>query len=566
MNQIRELWARLTLRQKLSLGLALLLVSGGMYWFVRDRKERDFKPLFTQIAPEDAGQVTAKLKERAVEFKISDDGNAILVRSANLAELRMEMAAAGYPRSGRIGFEIFDKTNFALTEFAEQVNYQRAMEGELERTINTLREVEQARVHLTFAKNSLFLENRQPAKASIVLKLKSGHRLPPAAVQAITFMLSSAVEGLAPEQVSLIDQNGLLLNRPKKTLTADEEMPEMLLEYRQKLERDLLAKVNQTLGPLLGEEKFRAGITVDCELSTAEASEETFDPEKAVVLSEQKTEDISGIPLAVGVPGTPSNLPRPTSRPVSSQTNTQRKTESTNYQASRTIRRTKTPQGGIRRISLSVLFDQDMRWEGVGPKAKRIYDVPSPEKVKAIRDVVSAAVGIVPTRDLVIVESLPFDTTQRMAAPAAPLPPAAPKPLFVIPEPLLKILPPPLRDPVVLAAVVIGAGLFLMLVGAGLLWFLQRKKKKAAAAAALLKAKSETPKLEGESEEDKPFEERLAEQQDLQKRLEQKELEKLRMPQVTTPKGKILAQHVTDEAKKDPAAIAHVLRTWLHDS
>lgn len=566
MNQIRELWARLTLRQKLSLGLALLLVSGGIYWFVHDRKERDFKPLFTQIAPEDAGQVTAKLKERAVEFKISEDGNTILVRSANLAELRMEMAAAGYPRSGRIGFEIFDKTNFALTEFAEQVNYQRALEGELERTIHTLREVEQARVHLTFAKNSLFLENRQPAKASIVLKLKSGHRLPPAAVQAITFMLSSAVEGLAPEQVSLIDQNGLLLNRPKKTLTADEEMPEMLLEYRQKLERDLLAKVNQTLGPLLGEEKFRAGITVDCELSTAEASEETFDPEKAVVLSEQKTEDISGIPLASGVPGTPSNLPRPTSRPVSAQTNTQRKTESTNYQASRTIRRTKTPQGGIRRISLSVLFDQDMRWEGVGPKAKRIYDVPSPEKVKAIRDVVSAAVGIVPNRDLVIVESLPFDTTQRVAAPAAPLPPAPPKPLFVIPDALLKILPPPLRDPVVLAAAVIGAGLLLMLVGAGLLWFLQRKKKKAAAAAALLKGKSDTPKLEGESEDDKPFEERLAEQQDLQKRLEQKELEKLRMPQVTTPKGKILAQHVTDEAKKDPAAIAHVLRTWLHDN
>jgi flagellar M-ring protein FliF len=319
------------------------------------------------------------------------------------------------------------------------------------------------------------------------------------------------------------------------------------------------------LGPLLGEDKFRAGITVDCELSTAEASEETFDPEKAVVMSEQKTEDISGIPLATGVPGTPSNLPRPVSRPVSAMTNMQRKTESTNYQASRTIRRTKTPQGGIRRISLSVLFDQDMRWEGVGAKAKRVYDVPSPEKVKAIRDVVSAAVGIVAERDLVIVESLPFDTTVRVPAPAAPIPPAPPKPLFVIPEPLLKMLPPPLRDPMVLAAVVIGAGLLLLILGLAVFWFLRRKKKKGAAAAQL-KAGSDVPKLEGESEEEKPFEERLAEQQDLQKRLEQKELEKLRMPQVTTPKGKILAQHVTDEAKKDPAAIAHVLRTWLHDS
>ena len=451
MNQIRELFDSLSLRQKISIGAALVAVLGGIFWFIQDHRDKDFKLLFKDMAAEDAGQLTTRLREKNVEYKIGEDGSSVYVRSAKLSELRLDLAAQGLPRTGRIGFEIFDKTNFALTEFAEQVNYQRALEGELERTVASLREVEHARVHLTFAKQSIFQDNRKPAKASVVLKLRTGARLSPASVQAVVFLLASAVESLAPEDVSLIDHNGSLLSRPRKSHTAEEEFPEILLEYRQKLEKDMLAKVNATLTPLLGEERYRAGVTVDCDMTSAEASEEVYDPEKAVVTSEQKTEDSSGIPLASGVPGTPTSLPRPTSRPASAQTGTQRKTESTNYQASRSIRRTKIPQGQIKRISLSVLLDQEMRWEGIGPKAKRIFDVPSPEKIKAIKEVVSASIGLVADRgDVVIIETLPFDATLRVQAPAAALPPAPPKPLFEIPDFLLKILPPPLKDPVAL--------------------------------------------------------------------------------------------------------------------
>ena len=571
MNQIRELFDSLSLRQKISIGAALVAVLGGIFWFIQDHRDKDFKLLFKDMAAEDAGQLTTRLREKNVEYKIGEDGSSIYVRSAKLSELRLDLAAQGLPRTGRIGFEIFDKTNFALTEFAEQVNYQRALEGELERTVASLREVEHARVHLTFAKQSIFQDNRKPAKASVVLKLRTGARLSPASVQAVVFLLSSAVEGLSPEDVSLIDHNGSLLSRPRKSHTPEEEFPEILLEYRQKLEKDMLAKVNATLTPLLGEERYRAGVTVDCDMTSAEASEEVYDPEKAVVTSEQKTEDSSGIPLASGVPGTPTSLPRPTSRPASAQTGTQRKTESTNYQASRSIRRTKIPQGQIKRISLSVLLDQEMRWEGIGPKAKRIFDVPSPEKIKAIKEVVSASIGLVADRgDVVIIETLPFDATLRVQAPAAALPPAPPKPLFEIPDFLLKILPPPLKDPVALLAAVIAAGVLLLVLGLAFFWFLNKRKKgkvaaQTAAVAAAVQSSNLSPEaIESLQEDDgRSFEERLAEQQSKQKRLEQNELARLKMPEVTTQKGKILQQHITDEAQKDPVMIAQILRSWL---
>jgi flagellar M-ring protein FliF len=308
-------------------------------------------------------------------------------------------------------------------------------------------------------------------------------------------------------------------------------------------------------------------------MTSGEASEEIYDPEKAVVTSEQKTEDMSGIPLASGVPGTPSSLPRPTSKPASSSTGTQRKTESTNYQASRSIRRTKIPHGQLKRVSLSVLLDQGMRWEGVGPKAKRVFDIPSPERIKAIKDVVSASVGLVAERgDVVIIESLPFDATLRIPAPPAPIPPAAPKPLFVIPEFLLKYLPAPLRDPTVLLAVIIAAGVLVLGLGLAVFWFLKMRKQKskitaevAEAAAAVEGGASNAAVLAALGDDDgRTFEERLAEQQNLQKRLEQNELARLKMPEVTTQKGKILQQHITDEAQKDPVMIAQILRSWLH--
>ena len=188
-----------------------------MFGFAHWRHEGDFRPLYTGLAAEDAGAVVQKLKETGTEYRLSDNGSTVLAPSARVAELRLQLAAGGLPKSGRMGFELFDKTSFGVTDFAEHVNYRRALEGELERSIVSLAEVERARVHLTFPKESVYLEARQPAKASVVLGLRPGAQLSPQNVMAVCNLLASAVEGLAPEAVSVVDTRGNLLNRPRKS-------------------------------------------------------------------------------------------------------------------------------------------------------------------------------------------------------------------------------------------------------------------------------------------------------------------------------------------------------------
>ena len=158
MEQLKQLLARLSLRQKITIGAAVLLVAGSLFWFSKWNKERDFKPLFTQLSAEDAGEVLARIRESGVEYRLGENGTSILVPSAKVAELRLQLASAGLPKSGRIGFELFDRTNFGATDFTEQVNFRRALEGELERSVASLAEVEQARVHITFPKDSIYTE------------------------------------------------------------------------------------------------------------------------------------------------------------------------------------------------------------------------------------------------------------------------------------------------------------------------------------------------------------------------------------------------------------------------
>ncbi len=413
MEQLRKLLANLTLTQRVTIVAVVLAAGAGLVALTRWQREGDFRPLYSSLASDDAGAVVKKLKETGVDFRLSEGGSTVLVPSARVAETRLEMASAGLPKSGRIGFELFDKTNFGATEFVEHINYRRALEGELERTIMSLAEVEQARVHVTFPKESVYLESREPAKASVVVRLRPGARLLPPNVVAVEHLVASAVEGLTPEAVSVLDVRGTLLNRPHSAPSLDgSDSGDRLLETRQGIERDLVAKINSTLEPLLGGEKFRASASVECDFSSAEQSEEIFDPTHSVMVSSQKSEDTSTTGGAAGVPGTASNLPRPPAKPATALAGTSRHTESIAYQSSRTVKHVKLPQGAVKRISLAVLVDQAVRWEGQGNKMHRVLEQPAPEKLKSIRDLVAAATGFSPDRgDQLIVESLPFEST-----------------------------------------------------------------------------------------------------------------------------------------------------------
>src|SRR5580692_10913254 len=174
MEQMKKLLARLSAAQKISVAAMAVLVAAGLFGFTQWRREEDFRPLYTGLAAEDAGAVVQKLKEAGTDFRLSENGSTVLAPSAKLAELRLQLATSGLPKSGRMGFELFDKTNFGVTDFAEHVNFRRALEGELERSIVSLAEVERARVHLTVPRESVYQEAQQPAKASVPGGLRTG--------------------------------------------------------------------------------------------------------------------------------------------------------------------------------------------------------------------------------------------------------------------------------------------------------------------------------------------------------------------------------------------------------
>jgi flagellar M-ring protein FliF len=431
MDQLKKLFSSLSPPQLTAIVFCALAVAAGVMWFSHWQRENGMRPLYTSLSAEDAAAMSQKLKEGGVDYRVGDNGTTLLVPEDKVPELRLEMAGLGLPQKGRIGFEIFDKTNFGVTDFAEHVNYRRAVEGELERTIMALAEVQQARVHVTLPKESVFVESREPAKASILVGLRPGATLSSQNVVAIANLVSSAVEGLTPEAISIVDMHGNLLNRPRRDGMAEgAQITEAALEYRQAIEHDLVMKINNTLEPLLGPDKFRTGVSADVDMTSGEQSEENFDPTKSVMLTSQKTEDSSGATrIAAGQPGTASNLPQPPPRPGGNTTGSVRRTENITYQSSRTVKHVKLPQGTLKRLSIAVLVDHEVKWQGQGAQQRRIVSPPSPEKLKTIQAVVATLVGLNTQRgDQLTVETLPFEDTVNGPEPggAAPAPKVTP--------------------------------------------------------------------------------------------------------------------------------------------
>ncbi|MFZ5925990.1 MAG: flagellar basal-body MS-ring/collar protein FliF [Acidobacteriota bacterium] len=570
MQQLARLWQSLSWKQRATLGGALVAVIALLAAAVQWNRQRDLRPLFTNLEPEDAGSIVSKLKVANVRYRVSD-GGAVLVPSDRVAELRLEMAAAGLPRTGRVGFELFDQTNLGVTDFAEQVNFRRALEGELERSVMSLAEVERARVHVTFAKESLFTENRQPAKASVMVKLRPGARLSPQNVVAVQHLTASAVEGLAPEAVSVLDMAGNLLSRPALELEGEGRHSSAMLEFRQSLEREYLAKIRSTLDPLLGPDRYRAGVNVECDFTSGEQSEETFDPSKSVMVTSAHTEDVSGAAAAAGIPGTASNLPRPAPRLPGSSSGVSRKTENITYQTSRVVRHLKIPQGSLRRLSVAVLVDHKLRWEGEGARARRVLEPPSPETLKIVRDVLAGVVGFQQDRgDQILVESLPFESTLLAEPPAARAPAGGSAPGGFVPpawaKPLLEKAPLP---------VWLGAAASLLIVVLAIAWLILRRVLRrspagsVAPAAAVLTGGAAQAQIAAaddlalEKQALAALEHNRAEKE----RLEREALLALQKQLPTqTKKAEVLKKAIAEQTRKDPEATAQLIRTWITES
>ena len=270
--------------------------------------------------------------------------------------MRLDLASQGLPQTGRLGLELFDKPNWAGSEFAERVNYQRALEGELERTIRAIRQVQSVRVHLVLPHDSLFAAREREAKASLVVKLREG-KLADSAIESITYLVASAVDNLRPENVTVIDADGNLPLRSRKHQQGVEggEIAE--------LEHSLSEKLVSTLTPVVGPEGLRANVTVEYDLASSDSTQESYDPNGSVVAMSQISEDRSADTHSQGIPGTPSNVPGSSAQGPASATldNTPeqmgQRAEYKTYAVSKAVRHVVQPPGGIRRVAAAVLVD-----------------------------------------------------------------------------------------------------------------------------------------------------------------------------------------------------------------
>jgi flagellar M-ring protein FliF len=388
---------------------ALLLIAlvGGLTWYALSP---DWRTLYVNLEPDDARQIGQILAQAQISFEPTADGAGILVPAAQLDKARLATAAKGGVKSGRLGFEIFDKPNWVGSEFDEQVNYQRALEGELERTVSTLSDVASARVHLVLPHDSLFRDAERPAKASVVLKLR--HRsLAEGEPEAIRNLVASAVDGLTPDHVVLVDAAGNLPLGPK---TADA----MQLSAEQALEDKLVA----TLEPVTGVGNVRASVTLGYDATATEETQENYDPDKTATLSMQRTEQSSGAqPVAAGVPGTASNAPNTQALPVyphetaSPQT---AKSESSTYGVSKTVRHMVENPGRVRRMTAAIVVN-DREIQPATKNHAAAWQPRSADELRNLTALAQAAVGFDASRgDLVTVQDLAFDDNR-------PQPPAA---------------------------------------------------------------------------------------------------------------------------------------------
>jgi flagellar M-ring protein FliF len=404
----------LSFYQRLWIGAGVALVGGTLWVFVTLLGQPKYVTLYSGLRPEDAQALGAKLAAKNIPHQISPDGGSLLVPEDKLDASRLETAAAGLPRSARLGFELFDTPNWAGSDFTEKVNYQRALEGELERTLATLSEVEGVRVHLVLPEESLFTEQEHEAKAAVILKTRSG-RLSEQAQLAIPQLVASAVDRLRPENVTVVDADSntpLLHGREGgRTYAPDEELAKTIVH---------------TLEPVVGADHVRASVHVEYDLGTSEETQETYDPKTATALTQEHSEESSTGEAPAGVPGTASNVPAATPAPSgttpatpapvtpspvtpASAEHSTSKSDSTTYAIGKSIHRSVEPAGRVRRIAAAVLVDDAVEWTEQAGKRTRTRRKRTADEMKEIEQLARAAIGVNTERgDVLAVENLSF--------------------------------------------------------------------------------------------------------------------------------------------------------------
>jgi len=395
-----------------------------MMWFAQ---RPDWRVLFSGLDRKDVQQVSQELAAAGINYQVTPDESGVEVPADLLDKARMEVAAKGMPQSGRLGFELFDKPNWVGSEFDERVNYQRALEGELEHTIETLGVVRSARVHLVLPQQSLFLSEEKVAKASVVLKLRRP-TVDPEQADAIRSLVAGAVENLSPDDVTLVDADGRANLKPRSN-NAGKDEEEQLLE----------AKLVAMLEPLAGRDNVRATVNVSYDQGSEERTDEVYDPSQTATLSMQKREQVSAMPVKPsGVPGTASNSPagapagavagsqaaaapgtppllQKQALPVYPQQGNGRdqsiQEENGTYGVTKHLLHSEEGPGRIRRVTAAVVVNDRAIVEGAGKLQHTVWKPRSSTEMRQLEQLAQAAVGFDLRRgDQVVMENISFST------------------------------------------------------------------------------------------------------------------------------------------------------------
>jgi flagellar M-ring protein FliF len=441
-DRLRESFNRLSGQQKIGLAVAVAAIISIIVGFMLWNQQPDFKVLFSNLNEKDGGNIIASLEQQNIPHRLSNSG-AIMVPGERVHEVRLKLASEGLPRGGMIGFELMENQKFGISQFAEQVNYQRGLEGELARTIMSIGAVQSARVHLAIPKPSVFVREEQKPTASVMLNMYPGRSLDSAQVAGITHLISSSVPQLQSANVSILDQNGTLLSTLKSKLT-EAGLDATQLKYVRELESSISGRIEAILKPVLGPDNFKVQIAADIDFSQSEQTAETFrpnaTPDSGSIRSQQSNETASVSSPAGGVPGALTNQPpAPATAPLTApaagaaatpapatnipgridaagvtaplnaagQPINTSKNSTINYEIDRTIRHTKQGMGAIRRLTAAVVVNH--RKEIDAKTGKEVNKALADNEMKQINDLVREAMGFSQDRgDSISVANAPF--------------------------------------------------------------------------------------------------------------------------------------------------------------
>jgi len=517
----------------LAVGLvAAVGIWAGVQWYA----ESQYVPLFASLTAEDAGAIITQLKAAKTPYRVGGAGEQILVPADRVNEIRLRAAVQGLPLGGGVGFEVFDRTTFGVSDFSQRVNYQRALQGELARTIGQLREVARARIHLALPQPSVFAERERPASASVFLKLKPGQRLSADQIRGIVQLVASSVEGLTADRVTVMDTAGGILAAGADAGGSGPLSPRRL-EIKTAVEDGLERRVQSLLDAALGVGQAVTRVSAQLSFDQVERTEERFDPnpvarQKSRTVESNKTSSSSptGAPAAAGQTAAPP--------PASVSSNEgSRESQSESFELSRIVAKTLTTPGDIRRLSVAVLLKVPSRApQGADSKAPPQAQPRAAEEIEKIQKIVMGAVGFSEQRgDQVTVVEMPFEAApperELPAAPEAAPPPAS-----------------PLSMPVLAAA----GGALLLLIAGFVVWLLKRRSRQQQIAAVGRSLQSQEPAAAGATPGRRP--------------VPVEQPASMELPEEFARLGRErdgLRQQALGIASAEPEAAAQLIRAWM---